>query len=216
MTSNLSVAGIVTLSNAVFATSNFTVLGRSTVGSNTNTVFPLYVQGVASDTSGISIKADGDVSCASDARLKTDLLPISHALAKVLSIGGYTYRRLGAHPAASRSAGVLAQEVMGVLPEVVGADADGMMHVAYGNLAALLIEAVKELGGARPLSLSLTTSEPDEPFEMPLPSGRAWSAALISSADGYSRCHAAISVDRRAVVGRCERPGLFTVLALVE
>jgi len=44
-----------------------------------------------------------------------------------------------------RRAGVLAQEVKAVLPEVVDEDADGMMHVAYGNVTALLIEAIKEL-----------------------------------------------------------------------
>ena len=44
-----------------------------------------------------------------------------------------------------RQAGVIAQEVEAVLPEVVFQDPTGTKSVAYGNLVALLIEAVKEL-----------------------------------------------------------------------
>jgi len=46
----------------------------------------------------------------------------------------------------TRQIGVIAQEVEGVLPEVVRADAQtGQLSVAYGNITGLLIEAVKEL-----------------------------------------------------------------------
>ena len=44
-----------------------------------------------------------------------------------------------------RRAGVVAQEVEEVLPEVVGESEDGMKHVAYGNMVALLIESQKEM-----------------------------------------------------------------------
>jgi len=45
-----------------------------------------------------------------------------------------------------RFAGVIAQEVQKVLPEVVTTREDnGTLAVAYGNLNALLIEAIKEL-----------------------------------------------------------------------
>jgi hypothetical protein len=40
---------------------------------------------------------------------------------------------------------VIAQEVQAVLPEAVHEDQNGMLSVAYGNLAGVLIEAVKEL-----------------------------------------------------------------------
>ena len=46
----------------------------------------------------------------------------------------------------NRQAGVIAQEVEAVLPEVVHTDAvTGMKSVAYGNMVALLIQAVKEM-----------------------------------------------------------------------
>ena len=41
--------------------------------------------------------------------------------------------------------GVIAQEVQQVLPELVMTGESGKLSVAYGNLTAVLIEAVKEL-----------------------------------------------------------------------
>jgi len=43
-----------------------------------------------------------------------------------------------------RHAGVKAQEILKVLPEVVTTEKEEMHSVAYGNLNALLIEAIKE------------------------------------------------------------------------
>ena len=43
-----------------------------------------------------------------------------------------------------KNIGVIAQEIASVIPYVVRTSNDGMMSVAYGNLTALLIEAVKE------------------------------------------------------------------------
>jgi hypothetical protein len=41
--------------------------------------------------------------------------------------------------------GVSAQKTQQTLPEVVGQDFDGNLTVAYANITAVLIEAVKEL-----------------------------------------------------------------------
>lgn len=82
----------------------------------------------------------------SDRRLKKDLRVIRNALQKVSMLHGYTYSRLCDGGKGRRSVGVVAQEVSEVLPEAVYRDApSGMQKVAYGNLVALLIEAVKEL-----------------------------------------------------------------------
>ena len=43
--------------------------------------------------------------------------------------------------------GVIAQEVEKVLPDVVHNNENGLKSVAYGNLTAVLIEAIKELKG---------------------------------------------------------------------
>lgn len=43
-----------------------------------------------------------------------------------------------------RYVGVIAQEILKVLPEAVSEDTNGHYSVAYGNMAALFIEAIKE------------------------------------------------------------------------
>ncbi len=82
-----------------------------------------------------------NVTAYSDARLKTDIVKIENALDKVQQLNGYTYTRTDT---GSRQAGVIAQEVMKVLPEVVMGSEETNYSVAYGNMVGLLIEAIKE------------------------------------------------------------------------
>lgn len=67
---------------------------------------------------------------------------ITNALEKVNKISGYTFTMLGT---GKRQAGVIAQEVEKVLPEVVSKNENGYLTVMYGNIISLLIGAVKEL-----------------------------------------------------------------------
>jgi hypothetical protein len=99
-----------------------------------------------------NLTVTANMTANSDARLKTDLVAIPDALAKISAIGGYTYRRTdlegstGSNDVHKRYAGVVAQEVREVLPEVVHEDADsGLLSVAYGNMAGLFVEGIKEL-----------------------------------------------------------------------
>lgn len=95
------------------------------------------------EIAGGAILAQGNITAYSDERLKTNLERIPNALDKVMKISGYTFDRTdGNYP---RQAGVIAQEVEKVLPEVVSEDADGIKNVAYGNMVGLLIEAIKDL-----------------------------------------------------------------------
>jgi hypothetical protein len=89
---------------------------------------------------GGNITAAGDVTAFSDRRLKSDIKPIESALEKVKKLCGYTYTKDGKH-----STGVIAQEVLEVLPEAVHGSEETMYSVAYGNMVGLLIEAIKEL-----------------------------------------------------------------------
>ena len=83
-----------------------------------------------------------DVIATSDARLKTELQIIPDALNKVSQINGYTFAMKT--DTKTRKAGVVAQEIQKVLPEVVISNDEGFLAVAYGNIVALLIEALKE------------------------------------------------------------------------
>lgn len=91
-----------------------------------------------------NMTAAGSVTGLSDIRLKTNIHRIDNALGKVKQLGGYTYDRLDTH---CRQTGLIAQEVLGVLPEAVieTADDDKTLSVAYGNMAGLFVEAIKEL-----------------------------------------------------------------------
>lgn len=86
------------------------------------------------------IYATGDVTASSDRRLKTDIKHIENALDKVCSLGGYTYV-MNDKP----SSGLIAQEVLEVLPEVVHGSEETNYSLAYGNIIGLLVEAIKEL-----------------------------------------------------------------------
>jgi hypothetical protein len=106
--------------------------------------YPLVVNG---NVSGVSIYASEDIQAYSDRRVKDDIKLVEDALNKINQINGVTFIRTDADDNnRHRHAGVIAQEVEVVLPEVVHTDPEtGMKSVAYGNLSALLIEAIKEL-----------------------------------------------------------------------
>jgi hypothetical protein len=97
------------------------------------------------DSSGNSqfpgtITATGDVVAFSDKRLKTNIEKIADPLNKLSKLSGYTFDRTDT---GIRQAGLIAQEVEQVLPEVVFTNDDGIKGVAYGNLVSLLVESIK-------------------------------------------------------------------------
>lgn len=94
------------------------------------------------DDSGNAI-ATGDVTAYSDRRVKENIYTIDNALDKVNNLRGVYYTRIDSEDK-QRKVGVIAQETLEILPEVVGQDTDGMYNVAYGNITAVLIEAIKE------------------------------------------------------------------------
>ena len=95
-----------------------------------------------------TITASGDITAYSDIRVKENIEVIENALEKVKAIRGVTFNRTDLeNDKGSRHAGVIAQEVLQVLPEVVKTNDKGMYSVAYGNMVGLLIEAIKEQQG---------------------------------------------------------------------
>jgi len=98
-----------------------------------------------SDT-GVTVTGDltatGDVTAYSDGRIKEDVNHIENALDKVMQLNGYTFTRIDS---GEKQTGVIAQEVLEILPEAVKGSHEGGYSVAYGNMVGLLIEAIKEL-----------------------------------------------------------------------
>jgi hypothetical protein len=94
------------------------------------------------DMSG-NLTMAGDVTAYSDARVKENIVTVNNALDKVLALRGVYYNRIDSDDKKTKM-GVIAQETLQVVPEVVNQDNDGMYNVSYGNLAGLFIEAFKE------------------------------------------------------------------------
>lgn len=93
-----------------------------------------------------SFTATGNITAYSDIRLKENIEIISDAVSKVQSLRGITFDR-NDNPKIGRQTGVIAQEVLKVLPEAVSSDKndkDGILTVNYGSMVGLLIEAIKE------------------------------------------------------------------------
>ena len=95
------------------------------------------------DMSG-NLTMSGDITAYSDARVKTNIQTIENALDKTLALRGVSYNRTDSDDTKTKI-GVIAQETLPILPEVVNQDNDGMYNVSYGNMAGLFIEAIKEL-----------------------------------------------------------------------
>lgn len=83
----------------------------------------------------------GNVASTSDERLKEDLRIISDPLSKIEQLTGYIYQR---KDTLQKETGLLAQDVLKVLPEAVHCQND-YYTLAYGNLAGLFVEAIKAL-----------------------------------------------------------------------
>jgi hypothetical protein len=112
---------------------------KASVGIGTTTR-PSY----ALDVTG-TIRATADVIAYSDRRAKENIITISNALQKVVDMRGVYYNMIDDQDK-TRKVGVIAQEILEIAPELVSYVADKDQYsVAYGNITALLIEAIKEL-----------------------------------------------------------------------
>lgn len=125
--------GSIAIGQAVATTSNVTFNNLRTNGTIIST---------GAITSAGDVTAFGTVS---DIRKKENIVKIENALDKVSSLNGYTFNYIGND---TRMSGVIAQELLEVLPEVVYEVQDeNSSHYAvrHGNIVGLLIEAIKEL-----------------------------------------------------------------------
>lgn len=123
---------------------------QMTGATNRGWIFKLGNNNVASISGTGDFRIDGgglsntDMRAYSDRRLKREIKTIPNALEKICSIGGYTFTRVDKENS-KRYTGVIAQELLKVLPEVVTLDEERQRYaVAYGNIVGLLIQGIKE------------------------------------------------------------------------
>jgi hypothetical protein len=90
-----------------------------------------------------NILASGTITAGSDERFKENIIPIPNALGKVLSLSGVNFtRREDINK--KLDIGLIAQNVLGVVPEAVAGTEENMYSVNYQGLVGLLVEAIKE------------------------------------------------------------------------
>jgi hypothetical protein len=117
-------------------------VGNNCVGINSSATsggYGLYVSR--------GIYATEDIVAYSDRRKKKNIVTVDNALDKLLQLRGVYYNRIDKleYNPDKRFLGVIAQEVVEVLPEVVTYAHDVDEYgVSYGNFAGLFIEAIKE------------------------------------------------------------------------
>ena len=137
------------------------LLGSATAGASTSLViFGVQESGGAAastayltlDGSNENITFSKDVSSAfditaanfnttSDASLKTNISTFANPLDTINSLRGVAFDWINS---GKSEIGVIAQEVEKVLPDLVSTNKEGIKSVKYGNLIAVLIEAVKD------------------------------------------------------------------------
>ena len=108
-----------------------------------------YYKFYTDDTSSSSMTLDesgnmtiaGTLTQGSDVRLKENIKPIESALDKVKQMQGVEFNKINS---STKEIGVVAQEIEKIIPELVLEDKEGIKSVAYSNITAVLIEAIKE------------------------------------------------------------------------
>ena len=116
------------------SSNNNVYYNNGNVGIGTSSpVYKLHVTG--------TIYTTNSVVSFSDISMKKNIITYPNALNTVNKLRGVSYNRKDTN---EKQVGVIAQEILEVIPEVVKETKEGLA-VSYGNIVGVLIEAIKEL-----------------------------------------------------------------------
>ncbi|MFY9286945.1 MAG: tail fiber domain-containing protein, partial [Alphaproteobacteria bacterium] len=110
-----------------------------------STTKPLLVGSTSSNGNGAYLDATGVWVNASDRRIKENIKPIQYGLDSVMKLKPVAYDMKGTH---AKQVGFIAQDVLKVVPEVVGVPKDAEKEhygLSYGNMVAVTVKAIQEL-----------------------------------------------------------------------
>jgi hypothetical protein len=117
-------------------------IGINATPSTTN---PLTVGSSSSNGNGAYLAAAGVWVNASDRRIKENIRPIQYGLDAVMKLDPVAYDMKDSH---EHQVGFIAQDVLKVVPEVVGVPRDPLTEhygLSYGNMVAVTVKAIQEL-----------------------------------------------------------------------
>lgn len=125
-------------------------VGTAILGFTTSsTAYPLNITGASTTKMALFTNASGTctlllagLSCTSDSSMKDEIRPMSSSLAGVSRLSPVTYRMKTGD--GGRLAGLLAQDVREVFPELVNEDENGKLLLNYSGLIPYLIRALQE------------------------------------------------------------------------
>ena len=144
-------AGATNVTNTNQLTNGAGFVTGQTVATSSNVQFNSLGVGKAASATAGRIEATQDIVAysSSDRRFKENITPIQDALDKISKISGITFdwkaENKSEHGYEGNDVGVIAQEIEGVLPQLVQTRENGYKAVKYEKLVALLIEGIKEL-----------------------------------------------------------------------
>ena len=122
------------------------IAGKCLIGNNTNGIIDSINSDYFSNSLIVngSIYATQDIHNDSDISYKYNIRPIEDPLLKINKISGYTFNRYDTNDD-NRYSGLIAQEVIKVMPEVITIKPDGKYRIIYTNLSGLFVEAIKKI-----------------------------------------------------------------------
>ena len=127
-----------TSSGLILGVSGEHVIRFNTNGGDKMFIYPNGDVGIAGTATANGVLLE------SDSRYKKEIQTLPSALEKVSALRGVSYQWKDRNDDSTKI-GVVAQEVEKIYPELVHTDEDGYKSVAYSNLVAPMIEAIKEL-----------------------------------------------------------------------
>ncbi len=106
-------------------------------------------KGISSVVGDLSVSGQVNAvsfNATSDIRLKKEIKPLENSLEKICSLQGVEFEFIN-DLMKRKNLGFIAQDIEQIIPEVVSTNEKGDQYksVAYGNIVALLVEAIKEL-----------------------------------------------------------------------
>ena len=110
-----------------------------------STTKPIVVGSTSTNGNGAYLDPTGVWVNASDRRIKENIRPIQYGLDTLMKLRPVAYEMKGTH---AKQVGFIAQDVLEVVPEVVGVPADPTTEhygLSYGNMVAVTVKAIQDL-----------------------------------------------------------------------